>query len=71
MKEHFLGKKWIKTGLIFGFLMFLIVGVAFAVLQGRMLSLQYLGINFVIMMLGGLVYGFLMKIYFTLTSKRK
>jgi hypothetical protein len=71
MKQHFLGKKWIKTGLLFGFLMFLIVGVAFAVLQGRMLSLQYLGINFVIMMLGGLVYGFLMKIYFTLTSKRK
>lgn len=71
MKEHFLGKKWIKTGLLFGFLMFLIIGVAFAVLQGRMLSLQYLGINFVIMMLGGLVYGFLMKIYFTLTSKRK
>ena len=71
MKEHFLGKKWIKTGLMFGFLMFLIVGVAFAMLQGRMLSLQYLSINFAIMMLGGLVYGFLMKIYFTLTSKRK
>lgn len=71
MKEHFLGKKWIKTGLLFGFLMFLIVGVAFAVLQGQMLSLQYLAINFVIMILGGLVYGFLMKIYFTLTSKRR
>ena len=71
MKQHFLGKKWIQTGLIFGFLMFLIIGVAFAVLQGKMLSWQYLIINFVIMMLGGLVYGFLMKIYFTLTIRRK
>lgn len=71
MKHLFLGKKWIKTGLKFGFLMFLIVGIAFAVLQGRMLSWQYLIINFVIMMLGGLVYGLLMKIYFTLTSRKK
>lgn len=71
MKHLFLGKNWIKTGLKFGFLMFLIVGVAFAVLQGRMLSLQYLAVNFVIMMLGGLVYGLLMKIYFTLTTKKK
>lgn len=71
MKEHFLGKKWIKTGLLFGFLMFLIVGVAFAVLQGRMLSMQYLAINFVIMMLGGLIYGSLMKAYFTITSRKK
>ncbi len=71
MKEHFLGKKWIKTGLLFGFLMFLIVGVAFAVLQGRMLSMQYLAINFVIMMLGGLIYGLLMKAYFTITSRKK
>lgn len=71
MKHLFLGKNWIKTGLKFGFLMFLIVGVAFAVLQGRMLSLQYLAVNFVIMMLGGLVYGILMKIYFTLTTKKK
>ncbi|MFA5555880.1 MAG: hypothetical protein AB7D46_01750 [Flavobacteriaceae bacterium] len=71
MKHLFLGKNWIKTGLQFGFLMFLIVGVAFAVLQGKMLSWQYLIINFVIMMLGGLVYGFLMKIYFTLTNRRK
>lgn len=71
MKHLFLGKNWIKTGLKFGLLMFLIVGVAFAVLQGKMLSIQYLAINFVIMMLGGLVYGFLMKIYFTLTSRRK
>lgn len=71
MKEHFLGKKWIKTGLLFGFLMFLIVGVAFAVLKGRMLSMQYLAINFVIMMLGGLIYGLLMKAYFTITSRKK
>ncbi len=71
MKHLFLGKNWIKTGLKFGFLMFLIVGIAFAVLQGRMLSWQYLIINFVIMMLGGLVYGLLMKIYFTLTSRKK
>lgn len=71
MKHLFLGNNWIKTGLKFGFLMFLIVGIAFAVLQGKMLSWLYLGINFVIMMLGGLVYGLLMKIYFTLTSKRK
>lgn len=71
MKKHFEGKSWIRTGLVFGFLMFLIVGVAFAVLQGKMLSLQYLLINFVIMTLGGLVYGLLMKIYFTLTSRRK
>ena len=71
MKHLFLGKNWIKTGLKFGFLMFLIVGVAFAVLQGRMLSLKYLAVNFVIMMLGGLVYGLLMKIYFTLTTKKK
>lgn len=71
MKEHFLGKKWIKTGLLFGFLMFLIVGVAFAVLQGRMLSMQYLAINFVIMMLGGLIYGLLMKAFFTITSRKK
>ncbi len=71
MKHLFLGKNWIKTGLKFGFLMFVIVGVAFAILQGRMLSLQYLIINFVIMMIGGLIYGFLMKIYFMLTSKGK
>lgn len=71
MKQLFEGKRWIKTGFMFGFLMFLIVGVAFAVLQGRMLSLQYLVINFVIMMLGGLVYGLLMKLYFTLTNRRK
>lgn len=71
MKKYFEGKNWIKTGLMFGFLMFLIVGVAFAVLQGRMLSWQYLGINFVIMTLGGLVYGLLMKIYFTLINRRK
>lgn len=71
MKQLFEGRKWIKTGLMFGFLMFLIMGVVFAVLQGKMLSMQYLAINFVIMMLGGLVYGFLMKVYFTLTNRRK
>jgi len=71
MKHLFLNKNWIKTGLKFGFLMFLIVGVVFAIIQGTMLSWQYLLINFVIMMLGGLVYGLLMKIYFTLTSRKK
>ncbi len=71
MKNLFLGRNWIKTGLKFGLLMFLIIGIVFAILQGRMLSWQYLLINFVIMMLGGLVYGLLMKIYFTLTDKRK
>lgn len=71
MKNLFLGRNWIKTGLQFGLLMFLIIGIVFAVLQRRMLSWEYLVINFVIMMLGGLVYGFLMKVYFTLTNKRK
>ncbi len=71
MKENFLGKKWIKTGLIFGFLMFLMVGVGYSVLQGQVLSLQHIVINFVVNMLGGLLYGFLMKMYFTLINRKK
>lgn len=71
MKQHFEGKNWIKTGLMFGFLMFLIVGVVFAFLQGKMLSFQYLAINFVIMTLGGLVYGLLMKLYFSIANKKR
>ncbi len=71
MKENFLGKNWIKTGLIFGFLMFLIVGVGYTLLQGKVLSFQLIMVNFVVNMIGGLLYGFLMKLYFILISKKK
>ncbi|MDO4727742.1 MAG: hypothetical protein Q4B43_01925 [Bacteroidota bacterium] len=64
MEKFFKNKAWIKTGLFFGLLMFLILTLAFSILRWQIMSIYMLLINLFINLLGGLVYGFLMKLYF-------
>ena len=56
-------KHWIFTGLSFGILMFVLMAVVMPIIQSRTITIKGLGIQFVTWMIGGLVFGFTMKLY--------
>lgn len=65
-------KSWIKTGLSWGLFMFLIMTVAYPYLDGREITLKSLCLGLVIWAIGGLGFGYTMKVFMnkTVTSKK-
>lgn len=59
----FTGKRWITTGLSWGFIMFLFMAVALPLYDKEAITLTTLGINGIIWALGGLLFGYTMKLF--------
>lgn len=57
-------KSWINTGLSWGAFMFLCMSILYPYLTNNEISLKTLLLGLVIWTIGGLVFGYLMKIYF-------
>lgn len=63
-KEHFANKQWIATGVVWGFVMFLLGAIAIPYFFHEPITRKSVLIGFPIWLLGGLGYGFTMKKYF-------
>jgi len=61
--------KWWQEGLGFGILMFIIMGVLCPLIDGQEITKKSLLIGFIIWMLGGLIYGFI--VGFIIRKKKK
>jgi hypothetical protein len=65
-------KNWLLTGLSWGGLMFVFLGIIFPLLNGEVLNPPQLGTNLTVWIIGGLVFGYAMKWYFgSVGSKKK
>ncbi len=62
---------WLRSGIGFGGTMFVLMALVFPVLGGEDLVLSTLLIEFVIWMLGGLLFGFVMKVFLAQTGGSK
>lgn len=56
-------KHWIKTGMSWGALMFVIMSVLFPLIFGEEITLKTIAIGVVVWTIGGLGFGFFMKMY--------
>lgn len=54
-------KKWVKTGLSWGFTMFLIIVVGFPWFQGKEITVKSVVIGIILWGIGGLLFGLSMK----------
>lgn len=63
-KEHFANKQWIATGIVWGFVMFLLGAIAIPYFFNEPITWKSVLIGFPIWLVGGLGYGFTMKKYF-------
>ncbi len=63
IKNPFEGNGWIRIGLTFGFLMFIICGIIIPLFQKRPMDIELILISIAIYILGGLAFGYIMKLF--------
>lgn len=56
-------KKWIKTGLIWGGFMFIVMTLGFPLVSGEEINIRSLGIGLIIWTIAGLLFGYTMKLF--------
>lgn len=70
-KEYYKGKTWVIMGLIWGAFMFLMLSVIFPYFTKEEINQKSLLIGIVTWTIGGLLYGYTMKIYYRKRNKKK
>lgn len=64
-------KNWLQSGLTFGGIMFLILGIIFPIIEGQALTIKVLAFDLIIWTIGGLAFGYTMKWYFGFVENKK
>ena len=64
-------KSWIKTGLSWGAFMFLTMSIGFPYFDGQEITLKTLLLGIIIWTIGGLGFGYTMKIFMNKTMNKK
>lgn len=67
----FEGRRWIFHGLVWGILMFIMMGIFFPLAEKEAITLKSAGFDLALWLVAGLVYGLTMKGYFGWQAKRK
>lgn len=68
--NHFDKKSWVKTGLSWGFFMFIFNSLIFPYFDGMEITLKTILLGVVTWTIAGLIFGYIMKLYFNATIKR-
>lgn len=64
-------KAWVKTGLNWGFFMFIIMTFLFPYFDGTEITLKKVLLGAIIWTIGGLFFGFIMKLFFNATIQKQ
>jgi hypothetical protein len=64
-------KRWIKLGLRWGAYMFVLMSIVFPFLDGKEITLKTLSLGLVIWTIAGLVFGYIMKLFFNKSIGKK
>ena len=67
----FEGKRWIFHGLVWGAIMFIILGIFVPLAEKEAITAKSAALDLVLWLMSGLVYGFIMKSYFGWQAKKK
>jgi NhaP-type Na+/H+ and K+/H+ antiporter len=67
----FEGKRWIFHGLVWGSIMFIILGIFVPLAEKEAITLKSAALDLALWLVAGLFYGLIMKSYFGWQSKKK
>jgi hypothetical protein len=72
-KKHsiFTSQNWIKTGLVWGALMFLFNTLGFPYFRGENITLEDICVGLILWTIGGLAFGYTMRLFITKLKPKK